>query len=643
VADLFQNMLHREARHCRACGKRFHVFRQGRTAEELRSPEIEQVEPVEVARAAAASAESGEDEPEKLRCPRCQSKDIAPSMPRGAGDDIQAFLGREPRHCRACGRRFHVRKEKPPAAAEAVEAGAAEAPTESGDGGPPEDGDATATDIPPSEPAAAEPKRSRCPRCYSIDLVLSNVRTTRDSLMGVLDFAPIRCRACGGRFYRFRGARRAGAPVVTEEGLPAETALNPPSGSSDDSGEPFDDLSGDLRCAGCYSKDVVRSSAKSLRDRVMGWSQRDPWRCRACGRRFYVVRETESEEGPLDAVAEAGAAEPMEELKPDAPPETPPGIEPKPGERRCPVCLSKDIVRSSPRGARDSWMARLHRRPLRCRACGQRFYVKDDSVPAGESAAVESAPPETKPRAGPGPVVAAEADPAAKKLRCPFCLSQDSTRSGAAGPLDGVMRWFRRAPRKCRSCGRRFYAAQGLFPREEPDKEDPIASPKPTRRALTKAAQERAEAIGMPRCPRCFSFDSASSPPNGPRDSLMRYMRRKPRHCRFCGKRYYVALERVRPGGPASGLEFPRVEETAGRAAKAAATLRCPRCSSKNIVYSVRRGPLDWSMGVFGMRPRRCRACRRRFYVSLAKLAYYIPPTPGSAPPGGEADSDGDE
>jgi hypothetical protein len=45
---------------------------------------------------------------------------------------------------------------------------------------------------------------------------------------------------------------------------------------------------------------------------------------------------------------------------------------------------------------------------------------------------------------------------------------------------------------------------------------------------------------GEVRCPRCFSRDLAPSKPRGLRDRMMLWFKRVPRHCRFCGKRFYV-------------------------------------------------------------------------------------------------------
>ena len=53
-----------------------------------------------------------EIKPGELRCPTCLSKDLAPTMPRGLRDAFMASLGRGPRHCRACGRRFYVAERK---------------------------------------------------------------------------------------------------------------------------------------------------------------------------------------------------------------------------------------------------------------------------------------------------------------------------------------------------------------------------------------------------------------------------------------------------------------------------------------------------------------------------------------------------
>jgi ribosomal protein S27E len=45
---------------------------------------------------------------EEVRCPRCHRNDIVPSKPRGILDDIMFGMGRVPRHCRSCGKRFYI-------------------------------------------------------------------------------------------------------------------------------------------------------------------------------------------------------------------------------------------------------------------------------------------------------------------------------------------------------------------------------------------------------------------------------------------------------------------------------------------------------------------------------------------------------
>jgi hypothetical protein len=47
---------------------------------------------------------------------------------------------------------------------------------------------------------------------------------------------------------------------------------------------------------------------------------------------------------------------------------------------------------------------------------------------------------------------------------------------------------------------------------------------------------------GEVRCPRCFRRDIVPSMPRGLKDEFMRVRGRIPRHCRSCGKRFYVRL-----------------------------------------------------------------------------------------------------
>jgi transcription elongation factor Elf1 len=50
-----------------------------------------------------------EEQPGELRCPRCKRNDIVLSLPRGIRDMFMEGLGRAPRHCRSCGKRFYVK------------------------------------------------------------------------------------------------------------------------------------------------------------------------------------------------------------------------------------------------------------------------------------------------------------------------------------------------------------------------------------------------------------------------------------------------------------------------------------------------------------------------------------------------------
>jgi hypothetical protein len=50
--------------------------------------------------------------PGELRCPACFNRDVVESLRRGILDQLMHRLGREPRHCRFCGRRFYVNTKK---------------------------------------------------------------------------------------------------------------------------------------------------------------------------------------------------------------------------------------------------------------------------------------------------------------------------------------------------------------------------------------------------------------------------------------------------------------------------------------------------------------------------------------------------
>jgi hypothetical protein len=53
-----------------------------------------------------------EIKPGELRCPRCLRLDVVPSRPRGIADMFMEGLGKVPRHCRSCGKRFYVKPSR---------------------------------------------------------------------------------------------------------------------------------------------------------------------------------------------------------------------------------------------------------------------------------------------------------------------------------------------------------------------------------------------------------------------------------------------------------------------------------------------------------------------------------------------------
>jgi len=48
-----------------------------------------------------------EIKPGQMRCPRCFSRDVVESQRQGVLDSLMHRLGREPLHCRFCGKRFY--------------------------------------------------------------------------------------------------------------------------------------------------------------------------------------------------------------------------------------------------------------------------------------------------------------------------------------------------------------------------------------------------------------------------------------------------------------------------------------------------------------------------------------------------------
>jgi hypothetical protein len=55
-------------------------------------------------------------------------------------------------------------------------------------------------------------------------------------------------------------------------------------------------------CAACGSRDIRRSRVRGIMDGLMGKFNRQPWRCRQCGKRFY--RSAAAESGTRRAAGE---------------------------------------------------------------------------------------------------------------------------------------------------------------------------------------------------------------------------------------------------------------------------------------------------------------------------------------------------
>jgi ribosomal protein S27E len=60
---------------------------------------------------------------------------------------------------------------------------------------------------------------------------------------------------------------------------------------------------------------------------------------------------------------------------------------------------------------------------------------------------------------------------------------------------------------------------------------------------------------GDVRCPSCFHLDIVPSMPRGWIDALMGRFGKIPRHCRSCGKRFYIPAQSRGGPAPAAGVE----------------------------------------------------------------------------------------
>jgi hypothetical protein len=64
------------------------------------------------------------------------------------------------------------------------------------------------------------------------------------------------------------------------------------------------------------------------------------------------------------------------------------------------------------------------------------------------------------------------------------------------------------------------------------------------------------------RCPRCFGKDLVFTASRGLLDAIMRRYGKIPRHCRFCGKRFYVPLESPQAAGWSGCSRHPGAPDT---------------------------------------------------------------------------------
>ncbi len=248
-------------------------------------------------------------------------------------------------------------------------------------------------------------------------------------------------------------------------------------------------------------------------------------------------------------------------------------------------------------------------------------------------------------------------NPSPRKPNCgaPHCFSRDIgyTRQRTTG--DAIMGMFRRIPKRCRACGRRFYVAQWTQEAPEPEPQTTGADPGEPASAGqydTPAAEPdsapAAETAGKSiRCPRCHSRDLAISVKRGMWDGFLGIFHLEPRRCRVCSCRFHVRIwESQEPATePAVGEPAGESHEGAGQAkaveskAKGASEveavpgeIRCPHCRSKDLARPLRSGFGGAFQAILRREPRVCRQCGRHFYT--AAPGHHLPDESADLPPG---------
>ena len=215
------------------------------------------------------------------------------------------------------------------------------------------------------------------------------------------------------------------------------------------------------------------------------------------------------------------------------------------------------------------------------------------------------------------------------------------------GISDAFMDFWSFRPRHCRSCGRRFYeryeknkpegegapAADAQSNAETPDAK-PAQPEAPLAVGVETAGSEPAEEArdNSLRCPYCFSRDIGYTRQRTTGDAIMAMLRRTPKRCRACNRRFYVARwavaspdaesepSTIKAERPAPVQQDDASEQAPAPVAEADSEAenkgaRCPRCASRDLAISVKRGLWDGFLGVLHYEPRRCRVCTCRFHT----------------------------